>query len=128
MMIINKLTYNPQYFIIFQFFAIIISCLMIFISSFLGGKSYGLDKQIPFESGVYAYGNTKIKMHINYYLIAIFFIIFDIESLYLYLWSVTIKIVKLEGFTEGILFIFTILVTLFYLFKMKALNWKYKNI
>ncbi|QJC36656.1 NADH-quinone oxidoreductase subunit A [Enterobacteriaceae endosymbiont of Donacia simplex] len=127
-MIINKLIYNPQYFIIFQVFAIIISSLMIFISSFLGGRSYGLDKQIPFESGVYSYGNTQMKIHINYYLIAIFFIIFDIESLYLYLWSVTIKIIKLESFLQGIFFIFTILITLFYLFKMKALNWKYKNI
>ncbi|WP_246208930.1 NADH-quinone oxidoreductase subunit A [Enterobacteriaceae endosymbiont of Donacia vulgaris] len=127
-MIINKLIYNPQYFIIFQVFAITISSIMIFISSFLGGRSSGLDKQIPFESGVYSYGNTQIKIHINYYLIAIFFIIFDVESLYLYLWAVTIKIVKLEGFFEGILFIFTLLITLFYLFKMKALNWQYKNI
>ncbi|QJC37136.1 NADH-quinone oxidoreductase subunit A [Enterobacteriaceae endosymbiont of Donacia vulgaris] len=125
---INKLIYNPQYFIIFQVFAITISSIMIFISSFLGGRSSGLDKQIPFESGVYSYGNTQIKIHINYYLIAIFFIIFDVESLYLYLWAVTIKIVKLEGFFEGILFIFTLLITLFYLFKMKALNWQYKNI
>ncbi|QJC38700.1 NADH-quinone oxidoreductase subunit A [Enterobacteriaceae endosymbiont of Donacia fulgens] len=127
-MIINKLTYNPQYFILFQIFAITISCLVILISLFLGGRSYGIDKQIPFESGVYSYDTSRIRIHINFYLIAIFFIIFDIESLYLYLWSVTIKIVKLESFIEGILFILTILITLFYLFKMKALDWKYKKI
>lgn len=126
-MIINKLTYNPQYFILFQIFAITISCLVILVSLFLGGRSYGIDKQIPFESGVSSYDTSQIKIHINFYLIAIFFIIFDIESLYLYLWSITIKIVKLESFIEGVLFIFTILITLFYLFKMKALDWKYKN-
>ncbi|QJC35842.1 NADH-quinone oxidoreductase subunit A [Enterobacteriaceae endosymbiont of Donacia sparganii] len=127
-MLINKLTYNHEYFIIFQIFAIIISCIMILISFFLGGRSYNLGKQVPFESGVFSYENAQIKIHINFYLIAIFFIIFDIESLYLYLWSISIKIIELEGFIEGILFIFTILITLFYLFKMKALNWKYKNI
>ncbi|QJC37470.1 NADH-quinone oxidoreductase subunit A [Enterobacteriaceae endosymbiont of Donacia thalassina] len=127
-MLINKLTYNFQYFVIFQIFAITISCIVILISSFLGGHSYGLDKQIPFESGAYSYNISQIKIHINFYLIAIFFIIFDIETLYLYLWSVTLRILKLESLFEGILFIFTILVTLFYLFKMKALNWKFKNI
>ncbi|QJC38281.1 NADH-quinone oxidoreductase subunit A [Enterobacteriaceae endosymbiont of Donacia marginata] len=126
-MIINKLIYNPQYFILFQVFAITISCLVILISFFLGGRSYGIDKQIPFESGVCSYDLSPIKIHINFYLIAIFFIIFDIESLYLYLWALTIKVIKLEGFIEGILFIFTILITLFYLFKTKALHWQYKN-
>ncbi|QJC33432.1 NADH-quinone oxidoreductase subunit A [Enterobacteriaceae endosymbiont of Donacia clavipes] len=121
-MVINKLVLNYNYFIIFQIFAIIISCIMMLISLFLGGRSYGLDKHIPFESGIFSYGNTQIKIHIKFYLIAIFFIIFDIESLYLYLWSVSIKIIKFEGFIEGMLFILTILVTLFYLFKMKALD------
>ncbi|QJC37882.1 NADH-quinone oxidoreductase subunit A [Enterobacteriaceae endosymbiont of Donacia bicoloricornis] len=124
---INTLTYNPQYFILFQISAITISCLVMLLSFFLGGYSYGIDKEIPFESGVCSYDISQKKIHINFYLIAIFFIIFDIESLYLYLWSITIKIIKLESFIEGILFILTILITLFYLFKMKALNWKYKK-
>ncbi|QJC33022.1 NADH-quinone oxidoreductase subunit A [Enterobacteriaceae endosymbiont of Donacia semicuprea] len=121
-MVINKLVLNYNYFIIFQIFAIIISCTIMLISLFLGGRSYGLDKNIPFESGIFSYGNNKIKIHIKFYLIAIFFIIFDIESLYLYLWSISIKIIKFGGFIEGMLFILTILITLFYLFKMKALD------
>ncbi|WP_246225718.1 NADH-quinone oxidoreductase subunit A [Enterobacteriaceae endosymbiont of Donacia crassipes] len=101
---------------------------MILISFFLGGRSSNLDKQIPFESGVMSYGNSQIKIHIKFYLIAIFFIIFDVESLYLYLWSLSIKKIGLEGFIEGILFILTILITLFYLFKTNILNSKYRNI
>ncbi|QJC35430.1 NADH-quinone oxidoreductase subunit A [Enterobacteriaceae endosymbiont of Donacia proxima] len=127
-MLINKLTYDYEYFILFQIFAIFISCIMILISFFLGERSFNLNKQIPFESGVISYGNSQIKIHIKFYLIAIFFIIFEIESLYLYLWSLSIKKIELEGFIEGILFIFTILITLFYLFKTNILNWKYKNI
>ncbi|QJC34654.1 NADH-quinone oxidoreductase subunit A [Enterobacteriaceae endosymbiont of Donacia crassipes] len=127
-MLIHKLTYNHEYFILFQIFAIFTSCIMILISFFLGGRSSNLDKQIPFESGVMSYGNSQIKIHIKFYLIAIFFIIFDVESLYLYLWSLSIKKIGLEGFIEGILFILTILITLFYLFKTNILNSKYRNI
>ncbi|QJC36242.1 NADH-quinone oxidoreductase subunit A [Enterobacteriaceae endosymbiont of Donacia cincticornis] len=127
-MLINKLTDNYEYFILFQILAIFISCIMILISFFLGERSSNLDKQTPFESGVISYGNSKIKIHIKFYLIAILFIIFDIESLYLYLWSLSIKKIELAGFIEGILFILTILVTLFYLFKTNILNWKFKNI
>ncbi|QJC35012.1 NADH-quinone oxidoreductase subunit A [Enterobacteriaceae endosymbiont of Donacia piscatrix] len=127
-MLINKLAYNHEYFILFQIFAIFISCMMILVSFFLGEHSSNLNKQTPFESGVISYENTQIKIHIKFYLIAILFIIFDIESLYLYLWSLSMKKIELEGFIEGIFFIFTILITLFYLFKTNILNWKYKNI
>ncbi|QJC33838.1 NADH-quinone oxidoreductase subunit A [Enterobacteriaceae endosymbiont of Donacia provostii] len=127
-MLINTIMNDHKYFVLFQIFAICISCIMILISLFLGERSSNLDKQIPFESGVMSYKNSQIKIHINFYLIAIFFIIFDIESLYLYLWSLSIKKIELEGFIEGILFIVTILITLFYILKTNILNWKRKNI
>ncbi|QJC31801.1 NADH-quinone oxidoreductase subunit A [Enterobacteriaceae endosymbiont of Donacia tomentosa] len=124
-MIKNNIIFNYWYFIIFQITAIIISSFMILISFFLGGRSYGLDKHLPFESGADSFGDSKIKIHIHFYLIAIFFIIFDIESLYLYLWSVSIKSIQSAGFIEGVLFILNILISLFYLFKLKALDWQF---
>ncbi|QJC29221.1 NADH-quinone oxidoreductase subunit A [Enterobacteriaceae endosymbiont of Plateumaris rustica] len=118
---------NNFSFCIFQIFAIIISCTVMLVSHFLGGKSYGIDKNIPFESGACSFGNSQIKIFIKFYLIAMFFVIFDIEAMYLYIWSISIKKIKLEGFIEGLLFIITILISLFYLFRVHALNWKSKK-
>ncbi|QJC30554.1 NADH-quinone oxidoreductase subunit A [Enterobacteriaceae endosymbiont of Neohaemonia nigricornis] len=109
-------------FVIFTSITIIISILILLLSWCLGGRSYGIDKNIPFESGAYAFSNTKLRIAINFFLVAIFFVIFDIETLYLYIWSVSIKKIKFEGFIVGILFILTILTSLFYLFKMHILN------
>ncbi|QJC29665.1 NADH-quinone oxidoreductase subunit A [Enterobacteriaceae endosymbiont of Plateumaris pusilla] len=121
--------YNFNYlsFYVFQIFAIIISCIVMLVSHFLGGRSYGIDKNIPFESGTCSFGNSQIKIFIKFYLIAMFFVIFDVEALYLYIWSVSIKKIKLEGFIEGLLFIITILISLFYLFRVHALNWRSKK-
>ncbi|QJC30105.1 NADH-quinone oxidoreductase subunit A [Enterobacteriaceae endosymbiont of Plateumaris sericea] len=118
---------NNLSFFIFQIFAIIISCTVMLVSHFLGGRSYGTDKNIPFESGTCSFGNAQIKIFIKFYLIAMFFVIFDVEALYLYIWSVSIKEIKLEGFIEGLLFIITILISLFYLFRVRALNWRSKK-
>ncbi|QJC31383.1 NADH-quinone oxidoreductase subunit A [Enterobacteriaceae endosymbiont of Macroplea mutica] len=113
--------------VLFTSFAIFISSFMLFISYYLGGRSYGIDKNIPFESGAASYQDTHIKMTINFFLIAIFFVIFDIESLYLYTWAISIKMIRIEGLITGLLFIITILLSLLYLFKMNIFNF-YKHL
>jgi len=106
-----------------MFICFIILCL----GYILGGKSNGNNKNIPFESGITSIGNTKIRFSIHFYLIAMFFVIFDIESIYLYSWSVSIHFSKWTGFIEAILFITTLLISLLYLFSSKSLCWNEKK-
>ncbi|CAL4319316.1 NADH-quinone oxidoreductase subunit A [Buchnera aphidicola (Periphyllus testudinaceus)] len=107
-------------FILFTFFFCFISLFMSFI---LGGKSDSSSKNIPFESGAPSTGNVNLKFTIKFYLIAIFFVIFDIESMYLYAWSTCVRENGWIGFAEVSFFIFMILLSLLYLFRVRALNW-----
>ncbi|WP_343183645.1 NADH-quinone oxidoreductase subunit A [Buchnera aphidicola] len=115
------------FFIFLTFFFCIFSLFMSFI---LGERSNSYSKHIPFESGAPSTGSVNLRFAIKFYLIAIFFVIFDIESMYLYSWSVCVRETSWIGFIEVSFFIFMILLSLLYLFRIKALtliNKKFTN-
>ncbi|NIG99096.1 MAG: NAD(P)H-quinone oxidoreductase subunit 3 [Buchnera aphidicola (Periphyllus acericola)] len=112
------------FFVFLVFFFCFISLVMSFI---LGERSYSKSKNIPFESGTPSTGGVHIRFFIKFYLIAIFFVIFDIESMYLYSWSVCVRECGWTGFIEALIFIFMVLLSLLYLFRIKALNCMYLN-
>lgn len=119
--------YNNQYLgILMYIFSIILICtLMLLFGYFLGGRSNSRSKNIPFESGVISTENPKTQYSINFYLIAMVFVIFDVEGIYLYIWSISIKESGWIGFSEILVFIFILLVSLIYLIRIKLFDWKY---
>lgn len=116
--------YNFLNFIIFTFF---ICFLMLCGGWLLGSRSISRNKHTPFESGIMSFGNTNLKLCIQFYLIASFFVIFDVEALYLYTWAISVKEIGWIGFFEILIFIFMLLVSLLYIIKNKALEWIPKN-
>jgi NADH-quinone oxidoreductase subunit A len=90
---------------------------------FLGGRSHARYKNTPFESGIQAVGNTYIRLSAKFYLIAMFFVIFDVESLFLYAWSVSVRETGWAGLLEATSFILVLLVGLLYLIRIRALEW-----
>ncbi|WP_343188314.1 NADH-quinone oxidoreductase subunit A [Buchnera aphidicola (Ceratoglyphina bambusae)] len=101
----------------------IIFCLLILLFSyFLGNKSISKNRNLPFESGIYSYKKNNLKLFIQFYLIAMFFVIFDTESLYLYTWSLSIKENMWYGFFESLFFVFTILLGLLYIIKLNIFS------
>ncbi|MBZ2279957.1 NADH-quinone oxidoreductase subunit A, partial [Buchnera aphidicola] len=74
----------------------------------------------PFESGIVSVGDTYLNFSVKFYLIAIFFVIFDVESLYLYAWSISIRELGWIGFIEATIFIGSLLVGLLYLVKVQV--------
>ncbi|CAL4319888.1 NADH-quinone oxidoreductase subunit A [Buchnera aphidicola] len=110
-----------------SFFAFIIFsfgfCLfMLLFSWILGGKSESRYKNTIFESGIAPLGNTKLYFSVKFYLVAIFFVIFDMEALYLYAWSSSIRETGWVGFFEVFMFIISILLGLYYLIRNKAIE------
>ncbi|WP_261978907.1 NADH-quinone oxidoreductase subunit A [Buchnera aphidicola] len=89
----------------------------------LGQRGVSRGKNIPFESGINSYGDANVRWVIKFYLLGVFFVIFDVESLYLYTWIINIKNIGWFGFFEISLFIFTIFLALFYLLKENVFNW-----
>ena len=96
---------------------------MLTVPLLLGGKAWGRAKQEQFESGVVSAGGARIRLSAKFYLVAIFFVVFDIEALYLYAWSTSVREVGWFGFTTVIVFVVDLLIALAYAVSVGALNW-----
>ncbi|BEE09625.1 MULTISPECIES: NADH-quinone oxidoreductase subunit A [Aeromonas] len=107
--------------------AICICLIMIGLAALLGGRAYGRAKNKPFESGVDSVGNARLRFSAKFYLVAMFFVIFDVEALYLFAWSVSVRESGWVGFIEAAIFISLLLVGLIYLWRIGALDWAPKK-
>lgn len=96
---------------------------MLTVPLLLGGKSWGRAKQEQFESGIVGAGGARIRLSAKFYLVAIFFVVFDIEALYLYAWSSALRETGWLGFTTATIFIVDLLIGLVYAVAVGALNW-----
>ncbi|WP_343190401.1 NADH-quinone oxidoreductase subunit A [Buchnera aphidicola (Mollitrichosiphum nigrofasciatum)] len=99
-----------------------IVCIMLIGGFFLGNRSVSSIKHIPFESGIVAFGNTNLRLSINFYLIAVCFVIFDVETPYLYSWICNINSNGWLGMFFVFNFIITLLISLFYLIRVGILK------
>ena len=100
-----------------------ICALMLIGSALLGSRSAARARNEPFESGVVAASPERLRLSAKFYLVAMFFVIFDVEALYLYAWAVSAKEVGWMGWIEAFVFIFILTASLVYLAKIGALDW-----
>ena len=96
---------------------------MLVVPRLLGGRSHGMQKEQVFEAGVVGSGNARIRLSAKFYLVAIFFVIFDLEALYLFAYSVSIRETGWVGFIAATTFIVELLIGLIYAISLGALNW-----
>lgn len=96
---------------------------MLIVPRLLGGRSSGRQKHENFEAGVVGAGTARIRLSAKFYLVAIFFVIFDLEALYLYAYAVSVREVGWVGFTAAAVFVGILFVGLIYELKLGAMNW-----
>ncbi len=96
---------------------------MLVVPRLLGGRSKGLQKEEVFEAGVVGSGNARIRLSAKFYLVAIFFVIFDLEALYLYAYAVSVREAGWLGFATAATFVVDLLIGLVYALSLGALNW-----
>lgn len=96
---------------------------MLTVPRLLGGRSKGSQKEEIFEAGVAGAGNARIRLSAKFYLVAIFFVIFDLEALYLYAYSVSVLESGWTGYIAAATFIIDLLIGLVYALSLGALNW-----
>ena len=96
---------------------------MLTVPVLLGGKAWGRAKQEQFESGVVSAGGARIRLSAKFYLVAIFFVVFDLEALYLYAWATSVREVGWVGFAAAAIFILILLIGLIYELSTGGLNW-----
>ncbi|HVT36287.1 MAG TPA: NADH-quinone oxidoreductase subunit A [Nevskiaceae bacterium] len=97
--------------------------LMLGLSWVLGGRDWGRAKHEPFESGVVGAGDAHMRLSAKFYLVAMFFVIFDVEAVFLYAWAISLKQAGWAGFIEATIFIFILAASLVYLWRVGALEW-----
>jgi NADH-quinone oxidoreductase subunit A len=93
-------------------------------SSFLGPKRYSKNKGKNFECGIESVGNARIPFSVKYFLVAILFVLFDVEVIFLYPWAVNFKELGADGMIKMVIFMLLLLVGFFYIIKKKALEWE----
>ena len=102
---------------------VLICCFMLFVPVWLGGRNWGRAKNDPFESGVVSLGGARMRLSAKFYLVAMFFVIFDVEALFLYAWAVCVREAGWAGFIEVSIFVAVLLVGLVYVWRLGALEW-----
>ena len=96
---------------------------MLGVSSLLGSKAWGRSKNEPFESGMLPTGSARLRLSAKFYLVAMLFVIFDVEALYLFAWAVSVRESGWAGLIEATVFIAILLAGLVYLWRIGALDW-----
>lgn len=110
----------------FGAYLLLIAVILVFmlgVPVWLGGRDWGRAKNEPFESGVVSVGSARLRLSVKFYQVAMFFVIFDVEALFLYAWAVSVKESGWAGFIEATIFIFILLIGLVYLWRIGALDW-----
>lgn len=90
----------------------------------LGQRHHAQAADEPFESGIVPTGDVHIRFSVQFYLPAIFFVIFDMESVFLFAWSVAVRESGWPGFVEALVFISVLIAALVYLWAVGALDWR----
>ena len=101
----------------------ILCVAMLGISYFIGSRNRGRAGKEPFESGIVSVGSARLRLSSKFYLVAMFFVIFDVEALFLYAWAITVRESGWPGFFEISIFIAVLLAGLAYIWKVGALDW-----
>jgi NADH-quinone oxidoreductase subunit A len=105
------------------FIAMAVAGGMIGASALIGHRVRNRVKDMPYECGVVPTGSAQERFSVKFYLVAMIFIVFDIETVFLYPWAVVYRELGLFGFAEMLLFLVLILAGFFYIWKQGALDW-----
>ena len=105
-------------------FALGLVFTIIWGSNLLGPKRVTSDKLQNFESGIEIKGNARQPMAIKYFLIAILFVLFDVEVIFFYPYAVNFRDLGWDGFISVILFVASFLAGFIYIFKKGAMKWE----
>ncbi len=110
--------------LIFMGVALFIGGAMILLGRVLGPYRPDAQKTSPYECGFEAFEDSRMKFDVRYYLVAILFIIFDLEIAFLFPWAVALKEIGMPGFVAMMLFLGILVVGFIYEWKKGALEWE----
>jgi NADH-quinone oxidoreductase subunit A len=114
-------------FVVYAIAVLVLVATMLGLSFVLGQRRSNKATNMPFESGVLSVGTPQMHMSAEFYLIAIFFVIFDLETVFIFAWAVAFFELGWSGFVAISAFIFVLGVALVYELRSGALDWGIKS-
>ena len=97
--------------------------LLLFIASWLGEKTSNSEKARPYESGVIPTGDARLRYPVPFYLVAIFFLLFDVEGAYIFSWAIAWETLGWAGWLQISFFIVVLILGLVYIWQKGGLEW-----
>jgi NADH-quinone oxidoreductase subunit A len=110
-------------FVLYAALVAVVAAGMLGVSALLGQRHKDRATGEPYESGVLATGTGRLRMSIRFYLVAILFVIFDLEVIYIFAWAVSLRELGWSGYGGVLVFIGILIAALIYEWRMGALDW-----
>ena len=108
--------------VVYFVLAVALVAALVALSYYLGERHKPRPEDEPFESGIVTVGYARVRLSAKYYLVAMFFVIFDVEALFLYAWAVAARELGWQAYIEALVFIGILLAALVYLWRLGALD------
>jgi NADH-quinone oxidoreductase subunit A len=108
---------------VFALMSLILIMALLFLAHSLGEKKPSPEKRRPYECGIIPTGTARFQYPVAFYLIAAFFLIFDVEAAYIFSWAIAFERLGWPGWLQISLFIVILLISLFYIWKKGGLEW-----
>ena len=109
--------------VVYFLFVVILAAGMLAVSYVLGQRHREPKTGVPYESGMPPTGSARLRFLAEFYLIAMFFVIFDLESVFIFAWAIAMRELGWAGYVGILIFIATLVAALAYLWRVGALNW-----
>jgi NADH-quinone oxidoreductase subunit A len=109
--------------VVFGLMIVALIALLLFVASWLGEKTSNSEKLRPYESGVIPTGSARLWYPVPFYLVAIFFLIFDVEGAYIFSWAIAWENLGWSGWLQIGFFIGVLILGLVYIWKKGGLEW-----
>ena len=110
--------------IIFLFIALGLSCVFVVINFILSPKKPDPEKLSAYECGFEPFEDSRLEFDVRFYLVAILFIIFDLEIAFLFPWAISLGNIGILGFASMMIFLFILTIGFIYEWKKGALDWE----
>lgn len=107
--------------------AAVIAAALVTLTFVLGRKVKNRVKDMPYECGIAPTGDARERFSVKFYLVAMLFILFDIEAIFLYPWAVIYRQLKMFAFVEMLIFVVLILAGFFFIWKKGVLDWAHSD-
>ena len=109
--------------VVYFAFVVVLVAAVLILSYLLGQRHYEPATGEPYEGGIVSEGSARVRFSVRYYLVAMFFVVFDLEAVFLFAWAGAARELGWAGYCELLLFVAVLVAALIYLWKVGALDW-----